>query len=692
MANSAVMEDLLERILRELQGSNRGSAQNLANLARRSGVDPRVVQQTENRLRTLGDRAQDVSSSQSTVSKAGSILGGVLGDVANSAVKTAGNLVKLGTSAAMGEGTVADVFSAFKDLPFGIGTVAQGLAALAKMQQDNLDAFRDLAKGGVNFGESLTTLRNNSIELGLSMQQMVGLFRENGETFRLMGTTANEGAKNFRNLNLELVNNKRGLAGLGFSYEELNQLTARYARSIGGLSADQQKDYKRVADSAAAYGEQLDLLARLTGKSREQIAKELEESQAEANFQAYLSTLDEKTREKLNLSITEAQKVAGKGGADIVKAQALGIAVQTEAGKNVAATMGRTTELINKSAKEAMNTNISLDEMRAGQARRMAEQSIAAGKDYQRLGKTMAILGMTGDKLAGDLTGVANTVVGLNKNNITTIEQQEAIIKAEKEKQQQDKQRKEAAEAAEDAMRKFKTTMNSITPVLIDNILNPAMNWFANNAGTIANTVKEYSLKASEFVQMLFSEDGRQQILSNIEEWIKKMFGQLLDTVSNYISNKIGGLSPETKGAVNTGVSVAGGAAMGAVVGSVVPGIGTGIGAAVGAGAGLIVGLGEYLWEKMSGSGRSEGTLGATGKLFEDFGKGTPILAHGTEGVFKPGQIESLMSSAAGSGVKEAINSLNSTQQQLLDTMKAVAEYTRRNVDATKSLSNNAFA
>ena len=61
------------------------------------------------------------------------------------------------------------------------------------------------------------------------------------------------------------------------------------------------------------------------------------------------------------------------------------------------------------------------------------------------------------------------------------------------------------------------------------------------------------------------------------------------------------------------------------------------------------LGTGEFAGMEGQMSGRSGGSLGATGKLIEDFGSGTPMMLHGREGVITEAQLNSLIRTATGS-------------------------------------------
>ncbi len=77
------------------------------------------------------------------------------------------------------------------------------------------------------------------------------------------------------------------------------------------------------------------------------------------------------------------------------------------------------------------------------------------------------------------------------------------------------------------------------------------------------------------------------------------------------------------------------------------------------------LGAGEFAGMPEQFSGRSGGSLGATGKLIEDFGSGTPMMLHGREGVVTEAQLNSLIRGAMGaaSGSMPSKKSTQSTDQ-----------------------------
>jgi hypothetical protein len=85
---------------------------------------------------------------------------------------------------------------------------------------------------------------------------------------------------------------------------------------------------------------------------------------------------------------------------------------------------------------------------------------------------------------------------------------------------------------------------------------------------------------------------------------------------------------------------------------------------------------------------RAMGSLGMTGKLFENWGAGTDVTLHGKEAVVTPEQMGGIVNNSLASGIE----TLNMQVAELIRTNKEIVDYSRRNVDATRSLSGDLFA
>lgn len=85
---------------------------------------------------------------------------------------------------------------------------------------------------------------------------------------------------------------------------------------------------------------------------------------------------------------------------------------------------------------------------------------------------------------------------------------------------------------------------------------------------------------------------------------------------------------------------------------------------------------------------RATGSLGVTGNLFENWGSGTQVELHGKEAVVTPEQMGGIINNSLASGLE----TLNIQVAELIKSNKEIADYARRNVDATRSLGGDLFA
>lgn len=694
------IESVLEQLLKTAQAQGKESSAAFSRLARASGLDPKKIEEAEKKVGKLGDSSDETAKSVSSLGKAGQFVGNVLGDLVVGVAATTKNLVNFAAQASSGKSSFSDLFGAFKDLPI-IGTVAGLFAGLAKQQEANLQAYRELSKSGINFGQSLSGLRLDATQMGLGLEEYTTIMKKNADAFAVMGGSAREGAKNFRTINMEMTRTGgagEGLRNLGFGFEELANLTTSYSRSIGGLTRQQMADTKGVTASVVAYGRELDLLARLTGQDRESVQKKVEAQQQEANWQAYLSTQTDGTRDKMTKEMAMWTTKFGEGGADAYKALVQGVEPQTKAGQMLLVYGGKLRDSMVESAQLSKNSSVTSAKLEETRLRRLAEASQSAAQGYAPLQKTLSILALSGDEAATTAAVLGKNFAETTRLGEDSTEKTLARFRKEEEEQRKSAAAKEserdAALDAERKLRDFNATMVQVGQRLINELLNPLLDRVLPWLKTIAPKIQE---AINYFVDRVFTPEGRQKIINDFV----KLLGDLFKEVKKQISKSMGISMPRMEADTFTGtVGAIGGGIVGALLGlmtgplapAMVPML-----ASLGAGAGFYGGwqFGDMMMDNAESKrkkSRSAGSWGATGKLIENFGSGESVTLHDKEGVVTENQMQAIMSGSANIGASEAIQTLNNTNVQMLALMRDLVDNSRRNIDATKSLSGNAFA
>jgi len=535
--NNAATEATLKQLLAAVKGMNQsivkmGSTTNKGNQA--SGLDPNLAKRSKETADGLSDLEEGVVKTVAGFNpliKVISGLGGILGGLTASAIDTGKNLVDLGEKAIEGTARMSDFYGAMKDLPLGLGIVAGLFQKIAEFQEKNLDAYRQLSKSGVNFAGSLTDLRMAASEAYLTLDQFQSLVKENSDTFARMGGTVNDGAKNFVKFSHALIDSDVGdrLMALGMTTEELNSGLAGYIKSTGGRNAAEMKDTKALSQAAGEYLTQLDQLAQLTGKSREELEKQQEEAAQDAAYQMALAGKTEEEKAKAAAALAEMQAKYGKAGADAFKAKFLGLPPVSEQAQTLTAMVKGFDGAVGEVVSDVKNQSKSVKDLNKS----LTGVSQAVGKAGKDMGPQMTYAMAQG----GGALGEAATSMAKHANEL----QQQGADSAEKEMslrdriaKQQDDQAKSQAAAAAEAEKGLKDLgtqlLSALTPII--KALTPVMANLVTQFTNFIGTVDLDSLGKSfatlmtailDYMKNLFSPEGRQKIINDITYYMKLM-------------------------------------------------------------------------------------------------------------------------------------------------------------------------
>lgn len=687
--DNAATETTLKALLLAVSGSTK-EMKRLSKLAEKAGIDAKKIDGANTGLGALADVAGNVAPGKLKIlGKVAAGLGMVLGDVAASTIKTVSSLGNFAGELVNGTGSVNGLISAFKDLPLGLGVVAGLFAKIAAFQEQNLEAYRQTTNAGINFAGSLTDLRLSTAQMGLTVDEFTAITASNAEAIAAMGMSAETGAQNFRKVNTALITGGLGreLLALGYGFKDINELTANYVKVSGGLSDAQKRDYRSVAASVVAYGKELDVLARLTGKSREQLEQQQIEMTQNANFQAYLNGLDAKERDKANAALRLAMASGGKGAADALMAELMGLPPLTKEAQLYVATMqngGRSIQEFAKIVKDGSELSVAQNKLD-----RVFSSAVSGNiKDLKQFETVLRASAFTGEEQGKMLTDVQAAVIGYQKQGLT---EQQAITKflAEERKKQKDINASEAAAAADaqlaikqlgsELMAALLPAIRKLYPVIVD-LTKSFVGFVTKNMPEIKTALTG----VAEFMKNLFSEEGRSKILNQIGSGLSS----LLSTLSNIIGRKLFDQSDQLSSGENT-------------INAINKFLPTYWAMrAFGVDANFKPSAAPTQSPLVDQIPRARGSIGSTGKIFEDWGKGTKVELHGQEAVITPTQMTSLFAEFAGkiSDLRETktlvdeLQTLNKQTTELIRSVKETADYTRKSFDTLKGMNNNLFA
>jgi hypothetical protein len=422
--------------------------------------------------------------------------------------------------------------------------VAGLFAKIAEMQEAELRSYRDLSKAGVNFGGSLNTIRMNALELGMTMDQYTGVIKKNQAAMSMLGGNTNTGAEAFTKMAKQLRESPMGaqLRGMGIDAEEAANGLAGYVKMTGARSKEELKNTSAIAQAAGNYMKNLDALSQLTGESKEALEAKMAEEAQEAQFQAYLSTLDEKGREKALAGLQESLARGGKGAAAAFKDQVQGLPPMTEAGQQFVAQSkagGKAVSDLANNVKDSTKTvedqKKAGDKLTYGMAQEAKAMGVAnaaisraggaAGEVANAQAKAMATVAATGAKTEEEMTAKRKEV----EKSQEALGKSAAARAAETEKSMKDMGA--AIYAA------LLPAIQALTPI-INNLAISMTNFAVKNMPAIREALEKLVKYVTEFALNLFSKEGRDKIINDIKYGFKLIMIELKKALNPFYSDK----------------------------------------------------------------------------------------------------------------------------------------------------------
>jgi hypothetical protein len=688
----------------------------------------------------------------SVVGYAGSIIGGFIGHMVN----LGENFIAFTKKAMDGRARLSDFIDVFQDLPV-IGKVFSIFSQIAQVGQNYLDLYRRTATVGATFSGSLFDIANMASRAGLGLNDFVNAVTQNSETFAAFGAgNVNVGIEKFAQASGKLLapggTYARSIMGLGYTADQAASGLATVMKMQGISSRENLASSDQLAKYTHQYLMELDTLAKLTGKRRDQVQREIDEVERDQLWMSFVDSLGDKNKKAAVMAAVQAAAPFGKAAVDEVKARLRGLDIPvSEAGENlavfsngaslngralrnsVAAANGdikKTTDaVLGWLSQSATATGKTLDKFSDAQkASGMLAGMVPDGMLYfsrllkangNDLTKTLAeiaknqknaadgnagalgLLEMRFTQFGSKVRELLNKALGPFMDRI--IEFSDAVFTTIGNLIQS----KEFAQIVKDVADWFETTFsnlkkawgdgkdykekfNGVFKVLGDamadawkankdiliNLFGPIISDFWKNdvapmlAG-LMESVLEFIINAlrknSAIARLLFGETNAEKLANadKVIEETQKTIAELsrqrsLPGSRGYEADydaRIRLLMPALTNALDVRQNILGGNK------PVTP----------------------------STPSRATGSLGMTGKLFENWGSGSEATLHGTESVMTPEQMISMISGAANSELINTLKDLNNTNAQLLVQARITADNSRRTYEAVKVLNPDLF-
>lgn len=223
--------------------------------------------------------------------------------------------------------------------------VTEGGGALIKAAETGVDTFRTLSTSGASFNNNILEMKNSAAQSRLTLDEFAGIVSSNTQGFAAFGGTVTQGAKQFTMASQNMFD--QGLAtpllNMGMTFEEVNEDLAEYMISNRRRYTEEEMRNGTAAKNMIAMSTEMDKIAKLTGKNRKEMEKEIQDRMRKGQVDAKIRMLEasgnKEAADKMRRALAEAEK-AGPGALAAVEDLFTKGAVVSEEGRQAAVALG----------------------------------------------------------------------------------------------------------------------------------------------------------------------------------------------------------------------------------------------------------------------------------------------------------------------------------------------------------------
>jgi len=255
---------------------------------------------------------------------------------ANNLVASVGLLTQGTYGLIQASGDMSKVISLFGPVGGAVGQFGNQMVGVAL---DTNKYMMDVSKSGFTFGQNLGLFSQSVLGAHMSLPGFTRFINEAGKSLGGLSGTASNSALAYLGM-LQEINENKDLYGAKVSglddFDRTLQLSASMSRN---LSMTDTASKKSVIDAAVAMGIEMDNIARLTGKSRQEQQKAMETQMQKNEMEIMLMAMSAEEQTAYKDNLTSMGKF-GKGMADLMTEMTVGEGnVVSEKGTKIAAAL-----------------------------------------------------------------------------------------------------------------------------------------------------------------------------------------------------------------------------------------------------------------------------------------------------------------------------------------------------------------
>jgi hypothetical protein len=180
-----------------------------------------------------------------------------------------------------------------KDFKKALDVSKDGLRSFADEAKSSLGTWRDLSKVGAGFSNDIIGMSTAAASSRMSLDDFAKVVKDNATNMTGLGGSVGRGAETFAKLSKSFFDSNldRGLREIGYTSKELNDVLALTAGAQKSAFSEKAGTDKMAKEAAAGMAKEMDLISKLTGKSRAEQLEAMNKSKADGQVEAKLRLL-----------------------------------------------------------------------------------------------------------------------------------------------------------------------------------------------------------------------------------------------------------------------------------------------------------------------------------------------------------------------------------------------------------------
>ena len=274
--------------------------------------------------------------------------------------------------------SVATDALAAKMNPLGAASdaVKSAYGTLEGVIKPGLDTWRDMSKVGANFNNDIVGMTGAAKGARLDLSEFADIVKNNAGTFTGLGGSVSKGAQAFATLSKDMADSgvTDQLKQMGMTSKDINDVLAIQLAGQQTINMNDEAAKKRAIASATAMATEMDLMSKLTGKSRAEQEEIMKKAQADMQAEAKLRLItmgksEEEAAAIRNNYYAQQKEAELRGQGQMFKEVFATGTIQSETAANQVAISGREAQMTIAAARASQEGNSKAATEYAKQAR-----------------------------------------------------------------------------------------------------------------------------------------------------------------------------------------------------------------------------------------------------------------------------------------------------------------------------------